>query len=270
MKMSERNQVIKTGGISCADTRLANNLAQAELGGGMTPTREPGDAKMAKAIAKKILMVRKSVGVVAKGQDANQNFQYQKWDDVFPAVWDACVKHSVVISQTVDEVTYHEANPTGRGIPQKRVEVRMKFRVIDVDSGEFLESSWHGEAVGADDKILQKAITSATKYFFLKGFGIPFNEKDGDTDGTNPDVYGKPATTPPAKRQPETKATPTQFNSAAYAKTIFTAEQFAEFKENWPDKTKRDELLEIAWSRGHTTIAGVLGMIASEFAEDQR
>jgi DNA repair and recombination protein RAD52 len=56
------------------------------------------------------------------------------------------------------------------------------------------------------------------------------------------------------------------FNAGAYAKTIFTAEQFAEFKENWPDKTKRDELLEIAWSRGHSTLADVMGMIASEFA----
>jgi len=57
------------------------------------------------------------------------------------------------------------------------------------------------------------------------------------------------------------------FNPAAYAKTIFTAEQWVEFKENWPDKNKRDDLLEIAWSRGHTTLADVLGMIASEFAE---
>lgn len=57
------------------------------------------------------------------------------------------------------------------------------------------------------------------------------------------------------------------FNSAAYAKTIFTAEQWKEFKENWPDKNKRDDLLEIAWSRGHTTLADVLSMIASEFAE---
>lgn len=57
------------------------------------------------------------------------------------------------------------------------------------------------------------------------------------------------------------------FNSAAYAKTIFTAEQWKEFKENWPDKAKRDDLLEIAWSRGLTTLADVLGMIASEFAE---
>ncbi len=56
------------------------------------------------------------------------------------------------------------------------------------------------------------------------------------------------------------------FNAGTYAKTIFTAEQFAEFKENWPDKTKRDELLEIAWSRGHNTLADVMGMIASEFA----
>lgn len=56
------------------------------------------------------------------------------------------------------------------------------------------------------------------------------------------------------------------FNSAAYAKTIFTAEQWKDFKENWPDKAKRDDLLEIAWSRGHTTLADVLNMIASEFA----
>lgn len=153
-------------------------------------TRKAGDTKMTN-IASKILRVRDSVGVVGKGKDANQNFKYQKWDDVFPAVWDACEKHSVVISQTIDEVTYHQANDTGRGVPQKRVEVRVTFRLIDAESGESIEAKWAGEAVGSDDKILQKAITSATKYFFLKSFGIPFEDTGHDTDGDSPDVGGK-------------------------------------------------------------------------------
>ena len=57
------------------------------------------------------------------------------------------------------------------------------------------------------------------------------------------------------------------FNIVAYKKTIFAnAAQWDDFKAAHPNQTQREELLEIAWSRGHTTLADVLSMIASEFA----
>ena len=152
-------------------------------------------------LAQKVLKVSQSIGCVEKnGLNAHFKFKYQAWDDVLPAVRNACIEHGVQITPTVLDAR----NDNGHVI------VHMMFLVKDVDSDQVDEFAWFGEAKGNDDKGIQKAITSCTKYALLKYFMIPIVD-DSDPDGDAP-------VTPAAKPK---KAEPTKVDSNS-ARSVFT------------------------------------------------
>jgi hypothetical protein len=189
-----------------------------------------------KAIAAKILAMRDAIGVVQKGKDKNQSFAYQKWDDVFHAVWDACNVCKVIITPRVLETRYLEAPGTNAGKPQYRASVTMEVTIMDTESGESLAVPWSGEAIGSDDKVLQKAITSACKYCFLKTFGIPFEDPGHDTDDTNPEV-GK------------AKSKLDAYDAAKFLAALgLTKEDTAHLKTMFGDN--RPKVLKAAWVEG--------------------
>lgn len=135
-------------------------------------------------LAAKVLAVSRSIGAVEKnGFNQHFKFKFQAWDDVLPAVRNACVEHGVQITPNVTTVK-HDG--------QQHVVVQMKFTVKDADSDQQDEFVWVGEAKGNDDKCIQKAITSATKYALLKYLMIPIVD-DTDTDADGP---AKPAAKP--------------------------------------------------------------------------
>jgi hypothetical protein len=139
-------------------------------------------------LAQKVLKVSQAIGCVEKnGLNAHFKFKYQAWDDVLPAVRNACIEHGVQITPTVLDAR----NDNGHVI------VHMMFLVKDVDSDQVDEFAWFGEAKGNDDKGIQKAITSCTKYALLKYFMIPI------VDDTDTDAHG-PATpaAKPKKKEP--------------------------------------------------------------------
>jgi len=136
-------------------------------------------------VAKKILEVSRLVGRVEKGgYNSSQKFHYQAWEDVLPAVRDACIDVGLLVvtsCDSVDRSTYKKGEDE-----KQRVTVNCSFRFIDTDTGTALEVNWAGEAEAYDDKAIQKAITSATKYCFLKVFMIPVKgdiDPDGDHGG---------------------------------------------------------------------------------------
>ena len=136
-------------------------------------------------LAAKVLAVSRSIGAVEKnGLNQHFKFKFQAWDDVLPAVRNACVEHGVQITPTVRNVT-HDG---------QHVLVEMAFTVRDTESDQRDEFTWFGESKGNDDKGIQKAITSCTKYALLKYLMIPI------VDDTDTDAYGpaKPAAKPPA------------------------------------------------------------------------
>jgi len=137
------------------------------------------------SLAAKVLAVSRSIGAVEKnGLNAHFKFKYQAWDDVLPAVRNACVEHGVQITPSISSCT-HDG---------QHVLVQMTFTVKDADTGETDQFSWFGEAKGNDDKGIQKAITSCTKYALLKYLMIPIID-DTDTDAHGP---AKPAAKPAA------------------------------------------------------------------------
>jgi hypothetical protein len=143
------------------------------------------------SLAAKVLAVSRSIGAVEKnGLNAHFKFKYQAWDDVLPAVRNACVEHGVQITPSISSCT-HDG---------QHVLVQMTFTVKDADTGETDQFCWYGEAKGNDDKGIQKAITSCTKYALLKYLMIPIVD-DTDTDAHGP---AKPAA---AKAPAPTKVT---------------------------------------------------------------
>jgi hypothetical protein len=131
------------------------------------------------SLAAKVLAVSRSIGAVEKnGLNAHFKFKYQAWDDVLPAVRNACIEHGVQITPTVLDAR----NDNGH------VLVHMMFLVKDVDSDQVDEFAWFGESKSTsanDDKGIQKAITSCTKYALLKYLMIPIVD-DTDTDAHGP------------------------------------------------------------------------------------
>ncbi len=137
------------------------------------------------SLAAKVLAVSRSIGAVEKnGLNAHFKFKYQAWDDVLPAVRNACVEHGVQITPSISSCT-HDG---------QHVLVQMTFTVKDSDTGESDQFCWFGEAKGNDDKGIQKAVTSCTKYALLKYLMIPIVD-DTDTDAHGP---AKPAAKAPA------------------------------------------------------------------------
>lgn len=134
-------------------------------------------------LAAKVLAVSRSIGAVEKnGLNQHFKFKFQAWDDVLPAVRNACVEHGVQITPTVRNVR-HDG---------QHVLVEMAFTVRDTESDQRDEFTWFGESKGNDDKGIQKAITSCTKYALLKYLMIPIVD-DTDTDADGP---AKPAAKP--------------------------------------------------------------------------
>jgi len=136
-------------------------------------------------IARKILKVSQEIGHIDKdGFNAHFKFKYQAWDDVLPAIRQACVKVGLTVVPSFDLV----------GDPGDRVYVRGTFTIMDADdpTAAPITMTWVGESLGKDDKGVQKAITSATKYAYLKLFMIPC------ADTVDPDAEPGPKAKPAA------------------------------------------------------------------------
>jgi hypothetical protein len=124
------------------------------------------------SLASSIVAVMGAIHAVEKnGLNTHFKFKYQAWDDVLPAVKIACVEHNLAVVPEVKDVLRDG----------KKVTVLMNYHLLSGDSSMVV--SYAGEALDNDDKAIQKAITSATKYFYLKTFMIPI-EGEEDPDGS--------------------------------------------------------------------------------------
>lgn len=210
-------------------------------------------------LAQKVLKVSQAIGHVEKnGLNAHFKFKYQAWDDVLPAVRNACVEVGVQIRPSVVSMT----NENGH------VVVQMQFTIVDASTGESDQFIWFGEAKGNDDKGVQKAITSCTKYALLKYFLIPIID-DTDTDA-HAGVDVAPAKSKAKAPAPAPAPTVVDVNTsrAVFAKQVFadfqevggTMEQFNQLKTklqtiNHP--LKATDMIHQALAEGAETVADV-------------
>lgn len=116
------------------------------------------------------------------GKNTHFGFQYQKWDDIQPAVAQALTSVGLVITSQPTDIRYYEAL-SSKGQPFMKAVVTMEF-TLRYKLCEPIVRIWWGEANDQDDKTIQKAITSATKYFLQKTFWISSKDSiDPDDDG---------------------------------------------------------------------------------------
>ena len=170
-------------------------------------------------LAQKVLMVSQAIGHVEKnGLNQHFKFKYQAWDDVLPAVRNACVEVGVQIRPSVLQMT----NEGGH------VVVQMQFTIVDASTGVLDQFIWFGEAKGNDDKGVQKAITSCTKYALLKYFLIPIID-DTDTDA-HAGVDVAPAKSKAKEKAPAPAPAPTMVD-VNQSRAVFAKQVFAEFQE---------------------------------------
>lgn len=150
-----------------------------------------------KAIAKKILAVSRTIGHIDKnGFSPHFKSKYQAWDDVVPAVRDACAEHGLALipsSSLIECLGDH-------------VSLSIAMTLVDTDSGETFAVSSVGESKGTDDKRFQRAFTSAYKYLLLKTFLIPC-VGDEDPDGAPPPPPSAPKQKPVASTASDNKRT---------------------------------------------------------------
>ncbi len=128
----------------------------------------------------KINAISAEIGTIEKDGEA-QGFKYQKWDVVHEKLGKALVKHKTTIVVNAGMPTYTKFEIKSRTL--FLCIVPLKITVTDSESGDFIMFDFVGQSDNPSDKVLQSAISSGTKYAYLKLFQIPtFGEKDPDAD----------------------------------------------------------------------------------------
>lgn len=134
-------------------------------------------------IFRKLLEVQKKVDAVPKkGYNAFHKYHYATEADILTVKQTLNDHGLVVLPTTLEEETGFRDG--GRSWAR----VTLLFKVIDVDSGEEIESRFTGYAEDNNDKAIYKATTGANKYFYLKFFGIA-TEDDPEREEA---PHGKP------------------------------------------------------------------------------
>lgn len=130
-------------------------------------------------IYQKIAKVMSQVKKVPKnGYNAFHKYHYATETDLLEAIRDILTDAGLAFYSSVEE-QQREGEFT---------KVKMKFAIVDTETGEKLESTYWGEGQDKGDKGLYKAYTGATKYFLMKTFLIPTGddpEADVTTDERN-------------------------------------------------------------------------------------
>lgn len=113
------------------------------------------------------------------GVNPHFGYKYATDQDVFNAVRAAMVEHGLTLTLSIVEVT---RTPVGN-----KMHTCAKFEyTIYGDADEHITGTWFAEAIGNDDKAINKCATAALKQLLLKLFIIPTGD-DPDHDKGTPD-----------------------------------------------------------------------------------
>lgn len=128
----------------------------------------------------KLLNVMDQVERIPKnGWNAFHQYHYVQEADLAEAMRRLLTKQGVLVLPTVEEAT--KAGDFAQ--------VRMRFRFVDTETGQILESVFVGEGQDKTDKAFYKAYTGALKYVLMKTFLIPTgDDPELDTDARREDT----------------------------------------------------------------------------------
>lgn len=109
------------------------------------------------------------------GRNEAQNYNYVTAENVADAVRGKLSTYGIACIPEAME-TRVRASATGK---QQITTVKMRYTLVDSETGQTHMSDWYGEGADSSDKGLSKAYTGALKYFWIDLFQIPTG-KDPD------------------------------------------------------------------------------------------
>lgn len=157
-----------------------------------TPTENIRDFN----IYQKIAAVAGKVGAVEKGgRNTEQNYSFIEYGEVASRLRTLFAEYGVVIvpNMGLQERTTITSKYGKEGV---HAVVHFKFKVINADKpDDFFEVDWQGEAADFGDKAINKATTSAIKYYQMRQFNI--SEKgEVEADGESHEIVNHKAAAP--------------------------------------------------------------------------
>ena len=167
----------------------------------------------AKGLYQKILQAQKAISAVPKrGYNSFHKYHYATEADIL-SIKEILNDNGLVVLPTT------ERQETGFKPDGKSwASVTLRFRVIDAESGETLDSEFTGYAEDSFDKAIYKATTGANKYFYLKFFGIA-TEDDPEREDASPRNDCSPRFTLRGSKTEQARVAPPQAQEAR-AKTL--------------------------------------------------
>ena len=144
----------------------------------MDESTQPNPYDLAGKLAHKIAAAAQCVSSIPKtGHHSHFGYSYTREVDAVSHLREALLAHGVAFSISMLGVT---RIPTGRKLKNGdeiiKTETFLSFELMDTETGYSKTTTWFGEAEATDDKGIQKATTSAVKWWLLKNFLVPSEE----------------------------------------------------------------------------------------------
>lgn len=181
--------------------------------------------KRPKTLAEKLAAATKDIGPIAKsGKNITQHYDFQQESDIKAAVRRVETKYSFTIIPKF-EILKHYERTTRKGSVMTFYDVMGHFTITD--GYETLEGTMPGSGSDTGDKAVQKACTSAQKYFYKQVFNITDTDDDPDTTDSYPEggYVASNEQQPTRKPAPAKKATKADYGKAALgAKTTINGQ----------------------------------------------
>jgi hypothetical protein len=174
--MAPRNKPVET---PAEDLDLTAQAAEIFAGEGINdPVVDVGAAK-SKLIAKLANIMASMPTLKPEGRNTFHNYAFIKDTQVSGAVRPRMAKAGLVLIPDVIEESWVETK-TAKGGTSWVTKLKVKFTIIDAESGESI--SGHGIGYGDDsgDKGANKAFTAAEKYWLMKTFQIGGEDLEDD------------------------------------------------------------------------------------------
>lgn len=144
--------------------------------------------EMPMTLASKLAHIGKEIGAISKsGKNTQQNYNYIEYGVVAGRIRELFDQYHVIIipavvDYNVDEITNRSG---GRGY---HYVLNMNFTISNGDDPtEIMTATWLGESADYGDKGINKAETSAVKYFLMRLFNV--SEKgEEEADRVSPEI----------------------------------------------------------------------------------
>lgn len=156
--------------------------------------------------------------VAKRDRNTHQNFNFRGIDAVVNAVGPALRSHGVIVTPTVDHVSY-DVVQTSTGKPATACRILATFTFWASD-GSSLPCSVAAEAWDAGDKAAPKAMSVAFRTALLQALALPTDEADPDSQN-----YERAAAPRQSQAEPTVTENPNAISGAQLTKIAILAKE---------------------------------------------